>query len=284
MNKQLPIHPSTKKALSAFIAQPSHAVIIYGSAGSGKYALAQKLASELLSTDLAKVDEHPYLTHIKPEDKKSIGIDQIRQLLTQLNLIVPSSQAINRAVIVSHADMMTLEAQNAFLKALEEPPKGTVLVLLSDHDTLLPTIKSRAQSIRVHVPDERELTEYFVDQGFSQKQIKQALTITGGLPELTSDVLADTDHIYLLASAKAKDILKQSSYERLTSLDELTKDPVLLDNTLNILTKIAEYSLNHSAQYPERWQKILESVDKTKQDLNRNAQPKLALSSLMLSI
>ena len=281
MTRQLPIHASTSKSIDAFAVQPSHALIISGMVGSDKSTIAKSLAASMLGTDL---EEHPHLILVQPEDKQSIGIDQIRELLSKLSLIVPTDADIKRVIIIKNADVMTTEAQNALLKALEEPPEGTVLILLTDQDSLLPTIKSRAQTIRVRVPNKSELTEHFSTEGYSSDKIKQALAISGGLPRLTADILADEDHQYLIAADRAKTILRQSAYERLTTLDELVKDPALLTGTLNTLNRIAEYSIAQGANDPPRWQTILQATNKAQQDLSQNAQPKLALTSLMLSI
>jgi len=82
---------------------------------------------------------------LKPKpDKANIGIDQIRDLLTKL-----SFKAVDqRLVIISPAEFLTLEAQNALLKTLEEPPPATFLVLTTNQPTqLIPTVRSRCRFI-----------------------------------------------------------------------------------------------------------------------------------------
>ncbi|MEI9914152.1 MAG: hypothetical protein WDN66_04200 [Candidatus Saccharibacteria bacterium] len=60
-------------------------------------------------------------------DLKSISIDEVRAINDFLMLKVPVKRTINRIVIIEKAERLTLEAQNALLKNLEEPPLGTVL-------------------------------------------------------------------------------------------------------------------------------------------------------------
>lgn len=284
MINSLPMHTATKNAIDGFRANPSQALIIDGAAGSNKYAIAEQLAADLLQADIDKLKDHPHLILVQPEEKRSIGIDQIRNLLSRLSLVVPTAAEIKRVIIIRNAEAMTEEAQNALLKALEEPPEGTILILLTNKDSLLPTIKSRSQTIRALPPSDSALTEYFTAQGHSADKITQALAISGGLPRLTADILADDQHNYLIAADRAKTILKQSPYDRLINLDDLTKEPLMLNSTLSTLARIAEYSIARGAKDVIRWQSILQAVHRTQQELTQNVQPKLALTNLMLSI
>ncbi len=83
--------------------------------------------------------------NLKPKpDKANIGIDQVRDLLTKLSF----KAAGQRLVIISPAELLTLEAQNALLKTLEEPPPATFLILTtSQPNRLIPTVRSRCHLI-----------------------------------------------------------------------------------------------------------------------------------------
>lgn len=81
------------------------------------------------------------------ELKRSINIDQIRKL--QSKLTTRASVADKRVIIIDAADDMERGGANALLKSLEEPPRGTIFILISHAiDRLLPTIKSRCQLMR----------------------------------------------------------------------------------------------------------------------------------------
>lgn len=91
----------------------------------------------------------------RPEDKKSIGIDQVRALVRELSLT--SYMGAGKAAIIQPADIMTTEAANSLLKTLEEPPGDTLLILVADRVGRLPaTVFSRCQRIEIRVPGEAE--------------------------------------------------------------------------------------------------------------------------------
>jgi len=90
---------------------------------------------------------HPDIIQVGlDEEKNAIGINQIREINRQLAFAPVLGRY--RVIIIDPAEKMTLEAANAFLKSLEEPPPGTVLILtVRDPKELLPTIVSRCQRV-----------------------------------------------------------------------------------------------------------------------------------------
>lgn len=90
----------------------------------------------------------------KEEDKKSLGIDQAKEIRAFLRE-KPFEKKV-KAVLVEEAQVFTDEAQNSLLKILEEPPSFALIVLLADKEgSLLPTVVSRCQRITVkaNAPD-----------------------------------------------------------------------------------------------------------------------------------
>ena len=146
------------------LGQLAHALLITGPTGIGKQRFANELGQWLLCESDPRgasacgncrgcrwVDTgvHPDLVHLAPEeDSKTIKIDQVRALSSELTL---TAQAGGRRVaIVSPADNMTLAAANSLLKTLEEPPAATVILLVSERPAALPaTIRSRCQQIKL---------------------------------------------------------------------------------------------------------------------------------------
>ena len=92
---------------------------------------------------------HPDLTWVEPQKKsRSISIDQVRDL--QRRIFQTSFAGGWKVCVVAAADRLGLEASNAFLKILEEPPGRTVFFLITDSpQSLLPTIVSRCQGFVV---------------------------------------------------------------------------------------------------------------------------------------
>ena len=139
----------------------SHAYIIEGAKGSGKYTLATMLSAALAPDFSDKILSGGCVdvtTYALPEDKKSIGIATIRDLKYKAQ-ILPQELPCN-IFIVRDAHTMTHEAQNSLLKVLEEPPAGVYIFLLCDTaSALLPTVRSRAPSLRMQIFTEDELSE-----------------------------------------------------------------------------------------------------------------------------
>jgi DNA polymerase-3 subunit delta' len=141
-----------------------HALMITGARGTGKRSAAAWLARQRLglaaSDSLPQyplvVPEHADLRWITmPEDKHTIGIEQIRTLVGDLSLT--SYEGGSKVAVVEPADMLTTNAANSLLKTLEEPPGDTLLILVVDRLGRLPaTIVSRCQRLSVHVPGESE--------------------------------------------------------------------------------------------------------------------------------
>jgi DNA polymerase-3 subunit delta' len=138
----------------------AHAFLISGAPGSGKENLAARLiqlvngAAQGGGFDLfgePVVVETPPLDElesgavrvIRPKMKsRRIGVDDIRDLEKTLHMAVAKGEW--KVGVVVEADRMNEQAENAFLKTLEEPPKGTLLLLLTANpQRLLPTILSR---------------------------------------------------------------------------------------------------------------------------------------------
>lgn len=280
------VHNITKRQIHAFLAKPSHAVLLTGPAGSGKFTLAKHLAEEMLGLKPDKLLSYPYVKIVQPIDAKAIGIEQVRDLDHFLSLKVPSKLGISRLVVIEDAQKMTTEAQNAILKTLEEPPTDTLIILtVSYPQALLPTIRSRMQTIDVKLPAKNESKEYFAAKGFDEKAVESALLMSGGLPGLMQALLSDEAHPLLEATETARNILNQSAYERMLMVDSLAKQKELALNTLYILGQMAHVSLQTaSGKASRRWQRVLRASYSAREALLQSGQPRLVLSKLMLEL
>lgn len=275
----------TRQQLADFTSTPSHAVILVGPAGSGKNTLAINLAEAILELKAGSFQDYPYQTIIASEDGKAISIEAVRQLEHFLSLKVPGQSAYDRAIIIDNAQLLTTEAQNALLKTLEEPPQGTLLVLTATSDqALLPTIRSRTQLVSVKRPDLIDINDYFQAKNFDNTAIKQAYAVSGGLIGLMQALLEQTDHPLMQATERARQLLSQSAYERLLIVDELSKQRTLALDTTFILQQMAHVSLQKATgATAAKWQAVLNASYQAAEALTANAQPKLALTKLMLS-
>jgi DNA polymerase-3 subunit delta' len=136
----------------------AHAYLITGPAGSGKEGLAAELASLVNGTSVNDVfsTKAREIFIARPESKsRRIVIEQIRDLEHALQM--RASNGRRKVVIISDADRLQSHAANAFLKTLEEPPKDSLLLLLSALPEALPeTILSRCIAIPLASKDQRQ--------------------------------------------------------------------------------------------------------------------------------
>lgn len=168
----------------------SHAYIIEGEDGTGKSIFAQYMASCILcSGDVKPCSVCPSCLKIKdgnhPDVKvisrtgKSIGIDMVRNIIDEIN--VKPYEGNKKIIIVKNADSMTEEAQNAFLKTIEEAPYDTVIILLAeDANLLLSTIRSRCQTLRFLSVPEKVIYENLIKLGYDDAASKTASKLSSG--------------------------------------------------------------------------------------------------------
>jgi hypothetical protein len=280
------LQANTKRQFEQFIANPSHGLLIIGPGGIGKLTLAKYLAARVIGLEPGKLASYPYFSLVQPE-KQSVSIDSIRQTGRFLHHKTIGQGNIRRAVIIEDAHLMTLEAQNAFLKSLEEPPLDTILILTaSQPQLLLPTITSRVQTLSVHVPARADLEAYFN----GQPQFDRAYALSGGLPGLTSALMADDQtHPLYQAVIDAKALLQKTIFERLTGIDLISRDKLQVPLLIEALERIAQTGLEQAAikkQTPalKRWHQLLETLVYTRNAIEKNANQKLALTYLFLNM
>lgn len=278
------LHPQTVMQLEAIWSRPPHAVLVAGQPGIGKATVAVRLAEHVLGIAEGKLAVYPHARHVRPLDNKVIGIEAIRELEHFLSLKIPGAKAIARVVIIEDAHLMTIEAQNALLKQLEEPPADTVLILTSAHEqALLPTIRSRAQTLVVRKPGQSEVVSFFGDKA-PVNEVKQAVAISGGLPGLTAAMLnGDDTHPLMEAVAIARQLLQATPYERMLKVDELVKHKESSRDLCFVLMQMAHTALANGSHSP-RWRNILQAAYTAQEQLLANGQAKLVLSNLMLNL
>jgi hypothetical protein len=283
---KLILNPKTLSFIEDYLSSPGQAIGLIGEKWLDKQSIAEYISEELLKIEPGSLATYPYYINAGADQTSSVTIEDIRQINEFLMLKVPLKTEISRIAIIARAERMTLEAQNALLKNLEEPPKGTIFILTAEtNSSLLPTIVSRLHIIKINKPASNELSAYYLEQGYKQQDINQALLISDGLPGLLKILLSEPDNPIATAAIAARRLLSSSSFERLAAIDQLSKDKLQLKNILFVIKQMSKIGV--SSENPtsaKRWEKILSATTDTEDKLSVNAQTKLALTNYMLSI
>lgn len=148
-----------------------HALIIEGPEGTGKKAFARLIAASFICDEevrpCLKCDKCNRILDdisqdvswvIPDKDRKTIGVENIRDL--RLTLYNVPGESERKFFIINDASVLTEPAQNALLKTIEEPPEFAYFILLaSNAASLLPTVRSRAPSVRMQIFEDAELAD-----------------------------------------------------------------------------------------------------------------------------
>lgn len=144
----------------------SHAYIIEGVEGSGKLTLARTIIASMQTNEI-HIDQimngvcSDVFEIDVPDDKKRISVDAVRLIRT--SSVIKAGDLDVKAYIIKNSELMTQQAQNAFLKILEEPTQGVYFFLLTTNaSALLPTVRSRAPVVRTEVFSVDDLKKYLL--------------------------------------------------------------------------------------------------------------------------
>ena len=300
----------------------SHSYIFAGEPGSGKRLLAGIYAMTLQceaggenacgkceSCKRAIGKNHPDIIMVKHEKPNTISIDEIREQVVNDVDIKPYSSP-HKIYIIPDAEIMTPQAQNALLKTIEEPPEYAVIMLLTSNiDGLLPTIRSRCVRLDLKVVDDGLVKKYLmehlhipdyqaeIDASFAHGSIgkaKEAAT-SQEFADITQKALkilkyADSMEVYELTEAiKNLSSEKQNINDYLDIFQFWFRDVLMFKATREIDNLVFKQEINYireqaSQRSYENLEKILEAFDKTKVRLRANVNTELALELLFLTI
>ena len=157
--------------------QVSHAYIFNGERGAGKKMFAQLFAmtlqcekgttepcNECHSCRQALSGNHPDIIWVTHEKPNTISVEDVRVQINNDIMIKPYNGKY-KIYIVPDADLMTVQAQNALLKTIEEPPEYAVIILLTENaESLLPTILSRCVVLKIKNVKDTLIKKYLMEQ------------------------------------------------------------------------------------------------------------------------
>ena len=300
----------------------SHAYILSGEAGMGRKSLANAFALSLLcekglpdpcmkchACRQVLSGNHPDLIYVTHEKPASIGVDDIRRQINDTILIRPYS-SYYKIYIVDEAEKMTVQAQNALLKTIEEPPSyGIILLLATNPDVFLPTILSRCVQLKLRPLKDSTVKEYLVHSlkvEESQADIYAAFA-RGNLGRAIHLAQSeDFKHMYqeltgLLKRIKEEDISQLMDYIRnfkeegmdirecLDFMQMWYRDVLMYKTTkdVNLLIFKDEFSSVKAAGVVSGYdglEKILNAIDKARVRLDANVNMELVMELLFLTM
>lgn len=264
----------TRELVSAYLTHPSHALLLTGRAGAGLGTLAESLAE-------SQVSHNTDIILIEPDEKGTIPIERVRELYIETR----SARKSRQVVIIDDIDNMSHDAQNAFLKLLEEPNDQVSFIVTSHRPVLLlATINSRLQHIDVRTISAEDSQTLLRRQRVSDPMaLKQMMFLSEGMPADLYRMANDKDYFDKRASyiRNARDFLAGKIYERLViasrygSREEALQFVRTLANLLRVMSKNDRSLLKVG---------VTDSIEKTAARLTQNGHVKTQLTNLAFHV
>ncbi len=300
----------------------SHAYIFNGEDGSGKNMLAKAFAEALLCEkggiegcgechfckQLASGNNPDFIriTHEKPT---SIGVEDVREQLVEDIQIKPYNGKY-KVYIIDEAEKMTVQAQNAILKTIEEPPAYSVIIFLTNNvDVFLPTIISRCIIFNLRPLRESTIMEYLISEfripeyeakicaSYSQGKLGKAIRLATSeeFGDIKEEALKLVKNVYSYDIADLIDAVKKITEYKISVVEyidllemwyrdvllfKVTKDP----NSLIFADEINAIRKQASKSSYEGLENIQHGLEVAKARLKANVNFELAIELMLLNI
>ena len=277
-----------------------HAMIFSGPEMIGKKKIAIEFIKNIFCEELCgecyfckSIEYNPDINIISPVDG-NIEIEEIRKAKERLSL-KPYYNKI-KALIIDDSHLMKSDAQNAFLKMLEEPKGNTLIIFITPfREMLLKTIRSRAQEIKFSLVGNEEIEKYLISLGASSKKAKEISLISSGQIGKAINFFEDKSKMDFF-NKSIEDIIflsRSSISQRFQYAEKLKDDKVKIIEILDIwerflrreiLLKIFNYksSVNYSLQ---KTKELIDELEKIKYIIeSSNINKRIAFESLLIKL
>lgn len=300
----------------------SHAYIINGEKASGKEFIAKIFAMALQcekggeepchechSCKQALSGNQPDIIFVSHEKPNSIGVDDIRDQLNNDVTIKPYSSPY-KVYIINEAEKMTVQAQNAILKTLEEPPEYAVIMLLTTNvNSLLPTILSRCvvlnmkpaadDKVKRFLMEELQIPDYKAEVcvAFARGNVGKAkmLASSEDFDNVKAEALSLLKYIHDMELQEIVAAIKKITEYKLELNDYLDicaiwyRDVLLFKATNDVNHLVFREEIQSLRKVADRSsyegiEKVIVALDKAKNRLNANVNFDLTMELLMLEI
>ena len=274
----------------------SHSYLFIGQDGIGKKLFAKEFAKMELCLDDNNAcdkcsscikfnsDNNPDFVIIKP-DGNSIKISQIRDM--QDNVYKKPIVSNKKVFIIDDSDKMTEEAQNSLLKTLEEPPEYiTIILITSNENKLLNTIRSRCLKINFNNITTKEIIDYISREQIMLEPSDSLLSMCNGsigkLIKINQNLLEYNEiekNTNDLINGRILNVVKMlNNFEILYKSKDIVLD--LLDYMIVI---IYEY-INKNKDYRGKFLDLISIIENTKLKLMSNTNYDMCIDDLLLKI
>lgn len=264
-------HAAQDLLLGETVRSLPHAVLLYGEKGLGKKRMAHLLACRYLTkpeayhktdaffsspeAELVFTDSHPDVT-VLTEEAPSIKVDDIRNLSE--TIYFAPNQSEGRVFIIESAERMNVQAQNALLKLLEDPPGQVHFILTSSVKyAFLETILSRVWAVELLPLGENELKGFLEERlpdvvdTYNLEEALENHPGNGGL--ILEGIEGGLSPERQLANEIVDAMLDQSVYQISLLLEKEKKNRALLFNVFTLLEEYVEKALlKGTPQRPEK--------------------------------
>lgn len=302
----------------------SHAYILNGERGSGKKLLANLFAMSIQCQDREEDGEacgkcqscrqvmsgnQPDIIKVTHEKPNTISVDDIRVQVNDDIVIRPYSSRY-KIYIIADADMMTVQAQNALLKTIEEPPSYAVIMLLTENaEVLLPTIRSRCvmmklrnikdQLVKKYLMEHLEVPDYKADVcvAFAQGNMGKAIMLAQSdhFNEIKEEAVHLLRNISEMTAAELTEAVRRCMSYKLEINDYLDviaiwyRDVLIYKATKNVDRVVFSDQMKYikeraSKSSYEGIENILDALEKAKARIKANVNFELTMELLLLTI
>ena len=255
--------------------QITHSYLMIGIQGIGKKLLAKEYAKVILGNN--DIINNPDFLCIEP-DGNSIKIEQIRKLQKEIQEKPIISN--KKVYIIDDADLMTKEAQNCLLKTLEEPPEFAVIILIgSNENAFLPTIKSRCMILHFNILSDSEIKTYLQEQYNELNVTQSMLDIAGGSIGRAIN-LKDKQELYL----KVEEIIKNLDKKDLIDIVQTSEILYKSKDDINDILDYINIILLKKAKENYLYTNCIKIVENTKKRLAQNSNYDMSIDDMLFKM